>query len=275
MRFNDQFQTNDKILGKLRAKYMKRVEKDIGSFLDYKSAYFPIVEETEKRSGLSRLTGKTQAHKLKERSILFSARVANQNFESLVGGISPISLGRGVIVFEEYTYTTLLPYPSEKNLVYIEKKGVFRGKKGFYTTPHSIQDQVKITDDLLFQSSGEESLAFKLAKFLQMVRNDKNMRDLIDQVIKAGTGQNHTSNYLNDFKPLHKEIKKFAALSEAQKGKIKVADELGVTTILLPVGNNTLAQVGDFNLNPARAIKVLNYLAVGLYEANKLAVSSG
>ena len=74
---------------------------------------------------------------------------------------------------------------------------------------------------------------------------------------------------------MHKEIKKFAALSEAQKGKIKVADELGVTTILLPVGNNTLAQVGDFNLNPARAIKVLNYLAVGLYEANKLAVSSG
>jgi hypothetical protein len=43
LNFFDQFQVTDKALGKVRSKYIKQIEKDLGQFLEYQSAFIPTV----------------------------------------------------------------------------------------------------------------------------------------------------------------------------------------------------------------------------------------
>jgi hypothetical protein len=212
--------------------------------------------------------GKSKIEKLKERYLLFNALVNEHSFKNLIGFLSPIPLGTGFIVFEEYTYTTLLPYPCDSTIIYIEKKGLFKGQKGFFAIQRAI-DQIEIDEESLLQSSGEDSLAFKLSQILQALRNDRETRNYVEQAIKSERQQSALRNHLNNMSQLHKEIKGFTALSEAKKKNVKVSDALGITIILLPMKSRTLVQVGDFKLNPTRAMKVLNLLAVGLHEASQ------
>lgn len=264
----EKFQVDPESLGKIRKKYLEKLSKELQSIVEFQSLYAPIVQQEDKKSlGSKVLFGKSEAEKIKERYIMVSALVNNMAFDHLIGFLSPIKMSSGMYL-EEYTYTTLLPYPCDTLLFYVEEKaGMLGSKKGFFALPQSAE-LPPLTKDQLIQSNSDSSLGFKVSQTIQSLRLQLTLSKDLKQIIKSRSNS-YVSEYLNLSKRLPDLIKKLDAIHEAHKMGVKIANKYGVTTILIPNGPNTLVQIGDFGLKPVRAVDVINELAITLKMAHE------
>ncbi|MFB0561094.1 MAG: hypothetical protein ACETWM_07755 [Candidatus Lokiarchaeia archaeon] len=271
LRFVEQFGVSTKELGQLRTKFVSKTEKAFKNVLNYRSAYIPIVQEEERAPSVLKYLVKTDAQQKKERYLLFSAEVNGMYFKNLVAYLSPIyaSSWRGDVYFEEYSYLSLLPYPCDDLIGFIEYRAGLASKKEFYSIPSQVP-KIEVKEEDLFQSSSQDSIAFQLAETLQNMRLSPDLRDDLRKTRKKE--RSYVCEYLNKFKGLNKKVKKITAMSEVRKQKGNVIysfkDRVGLTTILLPVKDKTIVQVGDFDLNPKRDIETLNTIAEALHGAH-------
>ncbi len=267
MGFFKHFLVDKNRLGPIRTKFMERIDKDFRLYLNYKSLDYPEIEEWERRRGFSRILGQTQSEAMTSRTLKFHAEIKGQSFRNLIGGISPVYVGK--ILREEYTYTTLFPYPCDSPIVFLERKGLLLWERGFFAVPSltGLEYSEEITEsDLLYHDSDGPS-PFEWAEHLRLLRTFSAIQSAVR--LKQ---QSFVSNYLN-------EMWKKGKLPQVTglKAKSEVAVHLfgpkvrpksyGVTVILLPIGDNTFAQVGDLSLWPSLAIDVLNSLADGISDA--------
>ena len=264
-------------IGKIRKKFLNTVDKEVGNYLDYKSFFVPMVQEEDK-SGLGKrfLSGKSDAEQQKSRYIMFTANVSKAPFDNLICFLSPIKMSGGFskIYLEEYTYSTVVPFPCDSIVFYVEKRGSFKGQKGFFVFP-SKPDYPIMTREMLMDSDTESSLGFTLGQALQTLRMQLQMSKDVKALMKQ-RAQSYVSDYLNTSESLPNLIKKLNAIYEAKKIGMKISNDVGVTTILIPNGGNTIIQIGDFKLNPKQAFEVLSELTINLksaYEAHQQATS--
>jgi hypothetical protein len=259
----EKFNIDLELLGKIRKKYLERIQNDLSSILDLQSLYAPITKEEEKRGlGKKVLLGKSDSEKQKERYIMISALVKNLPFDHIIGFLSPIKMSSGMYL-EEYTYTTLVPFPCDTILFYVEEKGgLTGGTKGFFAFPQQLNLPILNKDELI-QSNSDSSLGFTLSQTVQSLRMQLTLSKDIKQLVKSRSNS-FVSTFLNQSINLPPLIKKLDAIHEAKKFGIKISNKYGVTTILIPNGSSTLIQIGDFGLNPIKAIDVLNELTLTL-----------
>nr|MDO8079189.1 hypothetical protein [Candidatus Freyarchaeota archaeon] len=267
--FYQQFGVTGKDLGKVRANFVDKIEKAFRDVFTYRSAFIPIVAEQERAPSVLKFLVKTDIEQTKERYLLFSAEAKGMYFKNLVAYLSPIyaSGWTGSVYFEEYSYLSILPYPCDDLIGFIETRG-FGGRKGFFSVPSQVP-KIEVKEEDLFHSATQDSVAFQLAETLQKMRLAPDLRDTLRKTRKSE--KSYVCQYLNKVKGLSGKIKKLTAMSEVrrQKGNViySFRDRVGLTTILLPVKDKTIVQIGDFDLNPKRDIEILNQVAEGLHAA--------
>ncbi|MFX1475819.1 MAG: hypothetical protein ACFFCO_10150, partial [Promethearchaeota archaeon] len=254
MRFYKQFGLSAKEIGSVRAKFVNRVEKRIGKFLEYRFFYAPQATEKDRRHGLSKIKGPTEAERVKHRFFMFSADVTGKLYTKLVGYVAPIPKGSGKFM-EEYTYTAPLPFSIDAGVCFLERCALVYGqgilthrgppetriippgtlyRKGearwhhfdakFWTVPlgHS-----GITEEMLFQE--KDAPAFQLTYELQQSRINLLRRFSLPSAnvgrsFQSGRGiqESGCCAILNTDRQLHRQLMRIRALSDGKVGRMNL-----------------------------------------------------
>lgn len=90
LRSYKQFGISWKQIGRVCAKFIERVEKQVGKILEYRFFHAPMATEGDRRQGLSKIKGPSQAERVKHRFFLFSADVIGKPYTKLIGYVAPI-----------------------------------------------------------------------------------------------------------------------------------------------------------------------------------------
>ncbi len=271
MSLTKQFDLNKKLIGRSRWDWAEKNHKELGKMLEYQACLVPTLPE-DKEERKKFIADRDDEiipfeEEKKRASFFFSAKPIpskeTSHLTNLFGYACPIKIGSGRGMrkwyVSEYTYTTIIPSKIEEIILFAVKRGFRTPSREFYPYPFPEEiGQVSITEDDLFRDA---EVGFSFTDALHALRLTLSMRKSTWGKIKGQ--KSPISTALNKHKKLKGEVSRFQALSNAPSigGVGLVTEDLGISTIVIPSGEQTIVQVGSFKKDPKRAIKALNYLA--------------